>query len=62
MVTDLQMVTRLTLSLVLSGLVGAERQMHRRTAGLRTHILVCIGSCLIMLTSGYVFDIYKNEI
>ncbi len=58
--TDLQIVFRLTLSLVLSSFIGLERQMHRSTAGFRTHILVCIGSCLIMLTSLYVFDIYKN--
>ncbi len=60
MLSDFQIITRLTLSLVLSGLIGLERQIHRRTAGLRTHILVCIGSCLIMLTSVYVFDIYKS--
>ncbi len=60
MITDLQIIARLTLSLVLSGLIGLERQVHRRTAGMRTHILVCLGSCLIMLTSLYVFDIYKN--
>ncbi|TRZ94047.1 MgtC/SapB family protein [bacterium] len=62
MVSDLQIITRLTLSLVLSGLIGLERQILRRNAGLRTHILVCIGSCLIMLTSLYVFDIYKNTV
>jgi len=45
---------------ILSGLIGFERQFHRRTAGLRTHILVSLGSCLIMLTSLYVFDIYKE--
>jgi putative Mg2+ transporter-C (MgtC) family protein len=53
---------RLLLSVVFSGLIGIERQIHRRTAGLRTHILVCLGSCLIMLTSLYLFDIYKDEV
>jgi len=61
MPTDLQMVARLLLTLVLSGLIGLERQVHRRDAGLRTHILVALGSCLIMLTSLYVFDIYKDQ-
>ena len=60
MPTDLEMITRLLLTLILSGLVGLERQVHRRDAGLRTHILVALGSCLIMLTSMYVFDIYKD--
>ncbi|MFH1191737.1 MAG: MgtC/SapB family protein [Candidatus Omnitrophota bacterium] len=61
MPTDLEMIIRLLLTLVLSGLIGLERQVHRRDAGLRTHILVALGSCLIMLTSLYVFDIYKEQ-
>jgi len=60
MLSDWQIFLRLTLSVILSGLVGLERQLQRRNAGLRTHILVCLGSCLIMLTSLYVFDIYKH--
>ncbi|MFH0827431.1 MAG: MgtC/SapB family protein [Candidatus Omnitrophota bacterium] len=60
MLPDSQIIIRLTLATVLSGLIGFERQVHRRTAGLRTHILVSLGSCLIMLTSLYVFDIYKD--
>ena len=62
MPTDLQMIMRLLLTLLLSGLIGLERQVHRRDAGLRTHILVALGSCLIMLTSLYVFDIYKEQV
>lgn len=61
MLNDAEIIIRLVLSLILSGLIGLERQMHRRTAGLRTHILVSLGSCLIMLTSLYIFAIYKNE-
>jgi len=60
MLTDTQIIIRLIVSVILSGLIGFERQIHKRTAGLRTHILVCLGSCLIMLTSLYVFDIYSN--
>ncbi|MFA5099611.1 MAG: MgtC/SapB family protein [Candidatus Omnitrophota bacterium] len=55
-------IARLVLSVVLGGLIGFERQMHRRTAGLRTNILVCLGSCLIMLISQYIFELYKNEV
>lgn len=61
MLTDFQVIIRLLLSVVLSGLIGFERQIHRRHAGLRTHILVSLGSCLIMLTSLYVFDIYIGK-
>lgn len=61
MLTDNQIIFRLILSVFLSGLIGLERQVHRRYAGLRTHILVSLGSCLIMLTSLYVFDIYRDK-
>ncbi len=59
---DIEIMRRLILSVFLGGFIGLERQMHKRTAGLRTHILVCLGSCLIMLTSIYIFDIYKNQV
>lgn len=61
MLGNLVILERLALAVLLSGLIGLERQIHRRTAGLRTHILVCLGSSLIMLTSLYIFDIYKNS-
>ena len=60
MLNDAQIMIRLILATVLGGLVGLERQIHQRSAGLRTHILVSLGSCLIMLTSLYVFDIYNK--
>ncbi len=46
-----QIVLRLLLSSVLGAAIGLEREMHKRAAGFRTHILVCIGSTLFMLTS-----------
>ncbi|MFA5116248.1 MAG: MgtC/SapB family protein, partial [Candidatus Omnitrophota bacterium] len=52
---NMQIIGRLILTLFLCGLIGLERQIHRRTAGFRTHILVGMGSCLIMLTSMYIF-------
>lgn len=42
---------RLLLAAVLGGLVGFERERHNRPAGLRTHILVCLGSTLVMIVS-----------
>lgn len=58
------MVLRLAISLVLGGVIGFEREAHDRPAGLRTHILVCMGSTLMTLCSyaisqsvaGHVFD------
>ena len=60
MFTDTAIIVRLVLSVILGGLIGFERQMNRRSAGLRTNILVCLGSCLVMLISQYIFELYKN--
>lgn len=61
MISDKEIIIRLVLSVVLSGLIGLEREMRPRGAGLRTHILVSLGATLIMLTSLFVFDIYKDK-
>lgn len=42
---------RLFLSAILGGAIGFEREAHNRPAGFRTHILVTIGSTLLMLVS-----------
>nr|WP_196594790.1 MgtC/SapB family protein [Pectinatus sottacetonis] len=47
---------RLVLSAVLGGLIGYERQYKHKSAGLRTNILVCVGSCLIMLLSQLLYS------
>ncbi len=62
MLTDFETIFRLLLATVLSGLIGFEREAHGRAAGLRTHILVCVGSTLIMLTSIYIFDTYIGRV
>lgn len=46
---------RLFLATLLGGLVGIEREQNNHPAGFRTHILVCVGSTLIMLISMYGF-------
>lgn len=46
-------VFRLILSLLLGGLVGFERGHHGRAAGLRTHILVCLGATMASLVGLY---------
>ena len=44
-------IARLSVAAFLGGIVGLERQQRHKSAGLRTHILVSLGSCLIMLIS-----------
>ncbi len=52
---------KLGLSVLLSGIIGFEREHSHRPAGFRTHILVAVGSTLIMLTSVYVANTYEGE-
>lgn len=44
---------RVFLALILGGIIGFERGYHRRAAGLRTHILVCVGSAMTPLIGIY---------
>ncbi|HAZ10030.1 MAG: hypothetical protein A2047_04710 [Omnitrophica bacterium GWA2_41_15] len=62
MLTDTQVVWRLFLAAALGGIIGFEREKHsKRVAGFRTHILVSMGSSLIMLISMYIFEIYAGK-
>lgn len=54
-IDTLHITLRLLLALLLGGVIGFEREQNNRAAGLRTHILVCLGSTLIMLLSMYGF-------
>ncbi|MCU6707798.1 MgtC/SapB family protein [Paenibacillus sp. J5C_2022] len=50
------MLLRLLLAALLGGVIGWERERRNKQAGLKTHLLVSVGSALIMLTSIYGFD------
>lgn len=41
-------------AVIIGGLIGSERARHGRAAGMRTHILVCLGSCMTAMTSMYI--------
>jgi len=58
----LVLVLRLFLACVLGGLIGYEREHTNRPAGFRTHILVCVGSALIMITSEFIFGKYSSKV
>ena len=49
---------RLLLASLLSGLSGIERKVHGRAAGFRTHLLVGLATCLMMIVSEYFFKRY----
>lgn len=53
----LNMIVKLVLAVLIAALIGLERETHGRPAGLRTHILVCLGSTLFTICS---FLVAKN--
>ena len=48
---DLELIFRLFLSIILGALIGYEREITHKPAGLRTHIFVCMGACLFTISS-----------
>ena len=50
----IQIVVRSLAAVLIGSLIGSERARHGRAAGMRTHILVCLGSCMTAMTSMYV--------
>ncbi|MFC5406885.1 MgtC/SapB family protein [Cohnella soli] len=60
-IDSVHLIIRLFLSVLLGGLIGFERERKNHAAGLRTHTLVCLGSCLIMMLSMYGFADFVNE-
>ncbi|MGA1845434.1 MAG: MgtC/SapB family protein [bacterium] len=56
--TIAEMTLRLGIAAVLGGIIGIERERHGRPAGFRTHILVSLGSALIMMVSLYIYEIF----
>ncbi|MES2030971.1 MAG: MgtC/SapB family protein [Pseudomonadota bacterium] len=56
MMSNSEMLIRLISAAALGSLIGFERERLLWAAGIRTHMLVCVGSCLIMLVSQYGFS------
>lgn len=50
-----EQILRLLLAAAMGALIGLERDIRDKPAGIRTHMLVCIGSCIITLVSIYDF-------
>ena len=56
MLSNIEMLLRLALAAGLGSVIGIERERLQWTAGLRTHMLVCVGSALFMLVSSFGFS------
>ena len=61
MVSEVEIILRFVLASVLGGLIGLEREVHGRDAGVRTYLLVSLGSALIMVVSEFLFLKYQGR-
>ena len=53
----LSVTARLVLPVVCGGAIGLEREIKRRSAGFRTHILICMGAAITILTNLYLYQV-----
>lgn len=58
--TTFSIILRLLLALVMGGIIGLERGINKHPAGFRTHVLVCVGAALAMLTNQYITDTWAT--
>jgi len=56
--TLLSVVIRCAVAVLLGGVIGLERGLKNRAAGFRTYMLVCLGSCIVMVTNQYIYQVY----
>ena len=59
-VTYLAVALRIFAAVIIGGILGLERGMKNRPAGLRTYMLVCVGACVIMLTNQYIYQVFGS--
>mgnify|MGYP001144911690 CR=1 FL=1 len=55
MAIELEMILRLLLAAALGAIIGYQRERAGKTAGLRTHVLICLGAALFTVVSIYGF-------
>lgn len=51
---------RMLLAVLIGGIIGTERDIKHRAAGMRTHMLVCMGAAIVMMTNEYIYMMYDN--
>ena len=56
--TYLAIALRVFTSILIGGLIGLDRGMKNRPAGMRTYMLVSLGSCLVMITNQFIYQTF----
>jgi putative Mg2+ transporter-C (MgtC) family protein len=54
-------ILRIVIAAICGGAIGIERTLRQKDAGFRTHVIVAIGSSLMMVISKYGFSILREQ-
>lgn len=57
----LSMLIRLLAAMIVGVIIGIDRGVKRRGAGLKTHVIVCLGAAVVMMTSQYMVQLFPGE-
>ena len=60
MAIELEITLRLLLAAALGAIIGYQRERTRKPAGLRTHVLICVGAALFTVASVYGFGAFSD--
>ena len=58
---ELELIGRIIISVILGAVIGFERELTHKPAGLRTHIFVCMGACLFTISSFYLIPLESSN-
>lgn len=47
-------------AVAIGGIIGLERGMKNQPAGSRTYMVVCLGSCVVMMTNQYIYHVFQT--
>lgn len=59
-INTISIAIRLILSVFIGGVIGLEREIDHKVAGLRTHMLVSLGAAIVMITNQYIYESFPN--
>ena len=60
--TMIEILTKLSVAVILSLLIGIEREAVHKPAGIKTHMLICLSSTLVMSLGMYLFEKYPDAL
>jgi putative Mg2+ transporter-C (MgtC) family protein len=62
MIFEFEALLKILIAVACGGIIGYEREYKNRPAGLRTHILVCVGAALVMIVAHYIYGLYPEGV